>query len=63
VDIYDSIKGLALQPGQHSIGTVKNMLQFDAWNPLNPLDIYATRILDHGTNGCIVDFFRTGHFK
>ena len=63
VEIYDSIKAKAEQPEKHSVGIVKDIFQFDAWNPLNPLDIYASRILDHSMNGCILDFLRTGEFK
>ena len=62
VEIYYKIKAIAKQPEQQSIGIVKDIFQFDPWNPLNPLDIYVSGILDHSMNGCILDFFRTGQF-
>lgn len=63
VDIYNKIKSIAEHPENHSVGIVKDIFQFDPWNPLNPLDIYASSVLDYSMNGCITDFFRTGHFK
>ncbi|CAF0805119.1 unnamed protein product [Adineta ricciae] len=63
VDIYDGIKAIARQPDQHSIGIVKDIFQFDPYHPLNPLDVYISRLLDYAMNGCILDFFRTGSFK
>ncbi|CAF0937406.1 unnamed protein product [Rotaria sp. Silwood1] len=63
IEIYDNIKRIARQPEKHSIGIVKDIFQFDPWNPLNPLDIYASHILDYAMNGCILDFFRTGYLK
>lgn len=63
IEVYDGIKQIATQPEQHSIGIVKDIFQFDAWNPLNPLDVYTSHVLDYAMNGCIIDFFRTGEFK
>ncbi len=63
MEIYDGIKKIARQPEHHSIGIVKELFQFDPYNPWNPLDVYLCHLFDYAMNGSVLNFFRTGTFK
>ncbi|CAF1620824.1 unnamed protein product, partial [Didymodactylos carnosus] len=62
VRIYDNIKKISSSSSKHQIGIVKDIFQFEPYNPLNPLDHYLASILDNSMNSCILNFFKTGKY-
>jgi beta-glucosidase len=63
IEVYDGIKKIAHQPEQHSVGIVKELFQFDPYNPWSPLDVYLCHVFDYALNESVLNFFRTGTFK
>lgn len=48
--------------GEAQVGLVKNVFQFRAWNPTNPVERMVAHMLDRAFNDSVLGFFRTGRF-
>eukprot|EP00823_Brevimastigomonas_motovehiculus_P008352 TRINITY_DN7641_c0_g1_i1.p1 TRINITY_DN7641_c0_g1~~TRINITY_DN7641_c0_g1_i1.p1 ORF type:complete len:467 (+),score=94.36 TRINITY_DN7641_c0_g1_i1:73-1473(+) len=61
VRMFESLKRLG--GDRIHVGFVKNIFQFDPYQPLSPLDRFVASFLDRSMNESILEFYRSGHFE